>query len=54
MSFSIIISSDLFVACCSYAAMALSQDAKMGDDLVVACISSKGGVRAKLSWNSGR
>ena len=44
----------MFVSCHSYAAMALSQDAKMGDDLVVACISSKGGVRAKLSWNSGR
>lgn len=33
--------------------MALSMDAKMGDDSVIECIPESGSVRAYTSWTSG-
>ena len=37
-----------------YAAMALSNDDKMGEDTVIGCVSAGGKVEALLSWNDGR
>ena len=38
----------------SYVALGLSRDRRMGEDLVVACLSHKERVSAELSWNNGR
>ena len=38
----------------SYVALGLSRDNRMGEDLVVACVSHEGRVSAELSWNDGR
>ena len=37
-----------------YAAMALSQDEKMGEDFVISCVHTEGRPQVEHSWNSGK